>query len=170
MSDIMLISKTHAYKSFEHEIKYCGWGTMEDYHMAFLQRVVDVEKLHEAGRCTGAMHFGGVAIECYLKYLIFTSLPEEAKWEWKTGENDPGHTITNPGHSYQNALRCYNKLWSLVQRAPLVLKWLNEIENPEGHFIDLRYLGKQPDDAKYKQWRKSYQGLLGWLRANSSKL
>src|SRR5437763_13161209 len=84
MSDIMLISKTHAYKSFEYEIKYCGWGTMEDYQAAFLQRANDVEVLDKAGRRTAAMHFGGVAVECLLKYMIFTSLPKDAKWEWKT--------------------------------------------------------------------------------------
>ncbi len=83
---------------------------MEDYEAAFLQRTVDVEVLNTAGRRTAAMHFGGIAIECLLKYLIFTSLPESAKWEWKTATNDPGHTFNNPKHDYQSALRCHNKL------------------------------------------------------------
>ena len=39
---------------------------MEDFHAAFFRCVKDVEVLHEQGRYIAAMHFGGVAIECWL--------------------------------------------------------------------------------------------------------
>ncbi len=52
---------------------------MEDYQAAFLARIMDVEALLNSGRRTAAMHFGGVAIECLLKYIICTSLPKNSK-------------------------------------------------------------------------------------------
>ena len=110
MSDIILIIKALVKRVLDTQSNLFGWETMEDYEAAFLQRTVDVEVLNTAGRRTAAMHFGGIAIECLLKYLIFTSLPESAKWEWKTATNDPGHTFNNPKHDYQSALRCHNKL------------------------------------------------------------
>lgn len=145
---------------------------MEDFQAAFLQRTTDVVTLDTAGRHTAAMHFGGIAIECLLKHIICTSLPKNAKgkWEWKTGTNDPGHTITNPGHDYQKALRCHHRLWDRVQRFPAVLKWLNEVENPDSHFIDIRYSGDEPDDEHYRRWLKSYQSLRGWLQKQATQL
>src|SRR3989442_14582862 len=111
---------------------------MEDFQSAFLERIRDVAALDTAGRRTAAMHFGGVAIECLLKYIICTSLPKNAigEWEWKTDSNDPGHTIHNPGHSYNAALRCHNRLRFRVQQLRYVLGWLDDVENPDGHYID----------------------------------
>lgn len=116
------------------------------------------------------MHFGGIAIECLLKYIIFTSLPKGARWEWKTDSNDPGHTLVNPGHNYEAALRCYNRLRDRVQQFPEAKKWLKEVENPDCHFIDMRYLGNEPDDEKYKRWLKSYKSLKGWLQKQVMQL
>src|SRR5258708_9721438 len=143
---------------------------MEDYHAAFLQRTEDVTVLDTNGRCIAAMHFGGVAIECLLKHVIFTSLPKGVSKEWKTDANNPGHTIANPGHSYQEALNRHNRLRSRIQQFPVVLAWLNDVENPEGHFINIRYSGNEPDDEKYKRRVKSYRSLLGWLRTQATKL
>ncbi|GAC1393085.1 MAG: hypothetical protein NVSMB38_19420 [Ktedonobacteraceae bacterium] len=143
---------------------------MEDYEAAYLERVRDVEALHKAGRRTAAMHFGGVAIECLLKYMIFASLAKDATWEWKTDTNDPGHTISNPGHNYEAALKCYNRLRDHVQKSPHVKKWLYEVENPDGPFIDARYLGNSPDDEKYKHWMEAYRGLKGWLQKQLTQL
>ena len=143
---------------------------MEDYEGAFLERVRDVEVLDSAGRRIAAMHFGGVTIECLLKYMIFTSLPENAKREWKTDTNNPGHTIKNPGHNYEDALRCYNRLRDRVQQSPYVRKWLQEVENPNGPYIDVRYLGTSPDDETYKRWRKSYHNLKRWLQTQLTQL
>ena len=83
---------------------------MEDYESAFLQRYQDTEILCYSARKVAAMHFGGVTIECLLKSMIFASLHKSAKREWKTDSNNPGHTITNPGHSFQDALKRHNKL------------------------------------------------------------
>ena len=76
---------------------------MEDYQSVFLQRHKDTEILCSSNRKVAAMHFGGVTIECLLKSMILASLPKSAKREWKTDSNNHGHTITNPGHSFQDA-------------------------------------------------------------------
>lgn len=145
---------------------------MEDYQAAFEQRTADVETLHTARRYTAAMHFGGVAVECFLKHMICTSLPKNTKGvrEWKTDTNAPGHTISRPGHDYQGALNCHKQLKSRVQRFQSVQVWLNAVEKPDGHFINMRYSGHEPSDAKYKQWRKSYQSLIHWLQMESTRL
>jgi hypothetical protein len=143
---------------------------MEDYYTTFLQRAEDVTVLDEGGRRIAAIHFGGVAIECFLKHLIFASLPDNARREWKTSTNDPGHTITNPGHDYMEALNRHNRLRSnILRRYPFVLVWLNDVEKPEGHFIDLRYSEKKLGDEEYKRWVRSYRSLVDWLEGQTPK-
>ena len=143
---------------------------MEDYYTAFLQRTEDVTVLDKNGRRIAAVHLGGVAIECLLKHLIFASLPRNARKEWKTNKNDPGHTFTNPGHDYMEALNHLQQLRSIIVRKyPLVLVWLNDVENPAGHFIDVRYAGKELSDEKYKRWVSSYRRLVDWLAQQDSK-
>lgn len=137
---------------------------MEDYQSAYLQRTSDAAILDKNGRRIATMHLGGIAVECLLKYMIFTTLPEKATWEWKTNSNNPGHTITNPGHSYSEAIQRHQKLRDRIQRFPVVLQWLNDVENPDCHFIDMRYVGKEPDPVKYAQWQKSYKRLMKWLQ------
>jgi hypothetical protein len=142
---------------------------MEDFQAAFLQRSKDVEVLDRSGRYTAAMHFGGVVIECLLKYMLLTSMPKNSrgKKEWKTDSNNPGHIIRNPLHSYERAIgyvRQYNsRLQGRIQRSPEVLKWIKEVETPDLHFIDMRYSGYEPDNAKYQQWYTAYQKLKKWL-------
>lgn len=144
---------------------------MEDYEAAFLQRVTDVEVLHQAGRYAAAMHFGGVAIECLLKHMILSTLPKSAKKEWKTDTNTPGHTFANPGHSYTNALGCLNQIrFTIERKEKWVLKWFSDVEQPLCHFIDIRYSGTEPDEIAYRKWKQSYSSLLGWLQKQATKM
>ncbi len=144
---------------------------MEDYQISFVERNSDTKILHESGRKIGAMHFGGITIECLLKAIIFSTLPNGTAKEWNTKNNDPGHTITNPGHSYMEALKRNNRLSSRVYSFRLVLEWLNQVEHPIGqHFIDIRYSGIEPNDSDYKSWFDKYQRLIGWLQKQSTKL
>jgi hypothetical protein len=143
---------------------------MEDYQAAFLQRHTDTETLHSSERKVAAMHLGGITIECLLKSMILASLPRNASREWKTDANNPGHTITNPGHSFQDALKRHNRLNSRIDKFPEVKKWMDVVESPSQHFIDMRYSGNEPDDADYKQWLSAYQRLRGWLLKQSTQL
>jgi hypothetical protein len=89
--------------------------------------------------------------------------------EWKTDSLDPGHTITNPGHSYFEALRRHNRLNSRIQKFPEVMKWLQDIEYPNQHFIDMRYSCSEPDEASYKRWLDSYRRLRVWLQRQATQ-
>ncbi|XWU44554.1 MAG: hypothetical protein HEQ09_04410 [Dolichospermum sp. UKL202] len=143
---------------------------MEDYQAAFMERHTDTETLHPV-RKVGAMHFGGVTIECLLKAMIFATLPNGASREWKTSSNNPGHTIKNPGHKYDAALRRHNRLRSRIERFPDVMEWLNTVENPMSqHFIDLRYSGLEPDDESYELWFHAYHNLIRWLQEQIATL
>ena len=144
---------------------------MEDYEEAFLARYQDTEVLHLSSRQVAAMHFGGVTVECLLKSIIISNLPRGASSEWKTDANNPGHTITNPGHDFQNALNRCNRLNYRVQNFPEVRKWINIVENPQGHFIDMRYRGGEAREVDYyKQWLSAYTSLIGWLQKQASTL
>lgn len=142
---------------------------MEDYRSAFLQRSKDVKILHESERRTAAMHLGGVVIECLLKYILYLCMPpnHDGNKEWYTGEENSKHTITNPGHDYQKALehaRRYNPhLRKRVQDFPQMRTWLQEVEAPNGHFINMRYRSAEPDARNYQQWYTAYNRLKGWL-------
>jgi hypothetical protein len=156
----------------------CDWQgySMEDFQAAFVEHHIDVQALDATSRRTAAMHLGGVAVECLLKVIICASLATNShgEKEWKTEANDPGHTVYNPGHSYEAALRTYNKLKTRVDNFPQVRKWLSEVEHPECHFIDMRYLGKETreDEAqeRYKHWKETYTRLVYWLQRQATQL
>lgn len=101
--------------------------------------------------------------------MIFANLPKNASQEWKTDSNNPGHTITNPGHSFTEALKRHNRLRSRVQNFPEVMKWIDEVENPSQHFIDMRYCFSEPDDISYKRWLDTYQRLRAWLQKQATQ-
>jgi hypothetical protein len=146
---------------------------MEDYYSAFLQRAADVTILDKNGRRTAAIHIGGVAIECLLKHMILTSVQKDAIKDWYDGTEkteDYGHTYKNPGHDYDEALRCLNTLRHRMKRLPAVWAWLDVVEEPDGHFIDMRYSGKEPEEEKYTRWYRSYLSLKGWLETTGMEI
>ena len=140
---------------------------MEDYQSAFLQRHQDTEILCKSNRKIAAMHFGGITIECLLKSMILASVSSQ---EWKTDSHNPGHTITNPGHSFTAALRSHNRLYSRVQKFPEVIKWINIVENPSQNFITMRYSSSEPNNDEYKQWLSAYTRLEKWLHKQATQL
>lgn len=143
---------------------------MEDYQAAFSQRHQDTEVLHSSVRKIAAMHFGGFTIECLLKSMLMDSLPDSSRKEWKTGSNNPGHTIINPGHSFQSALKSHNRLRSRIDHFQEVKKWLDIVENPTQHFINMRYSDHEPHDESYKEWWSAYRSLRKWLLKQSTQL
>lgn len=139
---------------------------MEDFQAAFFARHQGVVALHDKKRFIAAMHMGGVAVECLLKAMLCAKLPSNASGEreWKTDSNDPGHTIGNPGHSHLRALRYHQSLYRRVMQGNQhVLQWLDKVQNPQCHFIDMRYVGQEPDEGKYHTWYDAYHKLIGWL-------
>jgi hypothetical protein len=147
-------------------VKGCR-GKMEDYQSAFLQRCEETKILQDNDRKIAAMHWGGVTIECLLKAMI---LAAASSHEWKTEDSDPGHMITNPGHSLIEALKRHNKLHHRVKSSPHVIKWISRVETPSKHFIDMRYSSSELNEDDYKKWLSAYEGLKTWLNKQSTKL
>ncbi len=129
---------------------------MEDYQAAFMERHIDTQTLYPV-RKVGAMHFGGVTVECLLKAMICHTLP--------------GVTHNLITHSYAELLKKHNKLKSRVDNNSEVRKWLDQVENPMGqHFIDMRYSSLEPDEQNYKRWLYAYTSIKSWLQKQSNTL
>ncbi|MTJ11059.1 hypothetical protein FJR11_00285 [Anabaena sp. UHCC 0187] len=130
---------------------------MEDYQAAFMERHTDTETLNPV-RKVGAMHFGGVTIECLLKAIISNTLPGVASQNLRT-------------HSYTELLKQHNKLKSRIDNFSEGRKWLDQVENPMGqHFIDMRYSSIEPDELNYKRWLYAYTSIKSWLLKQATQL
>ncbi|MDH6097463.1 hypothetical protein NWP21_01100 [Anabaenopsis sp. FSS-46] len=130
---------------------------MEDYQAAFLDRHLDTETLDPI-RKIGAMHFGGITIECLIKAIICNTLPGVTGQNLRT-------------HSYTELLKQHNKLKSKIDNFSEVRRWLDQVENPMGqHFIDMRYCGLEPDELNYKRWLNAYQRVKSWLLKQATQL
>jgi hypothetical protein len=129
---------------------------MEDYQAAFMERHIDTQTLYPV-RKVGAMHFGGVTIECLLKAIICNTLP--------------GVTHNLITHTYAELLKKHNKLKCRVDHNSEVRKWLDQVENPMGqHFIDMRYSSLEPDEQNYKIWLHAYTSIKSWLLKQATQL
>ena len=136
---------------------------MEDYQAAFMERHIDTETLSRVRR-VGAMHFGGVTVECLLKAIICKTLPGVTSQNLRT-------------HIYAELLKKNTKLKWRVDHNPEVRKWLKQVEKPIGKdfqdFIDMRYSVLKPDDLNeqnYKEWLYAYNKLITWLHQQSTQL
>lgn len=130
---------------------------MEDYQAAFLERHTDTETLKPL-RKIGAMHFGGITIECLLKSIICNTVSGVNTEQLRT-------------HSYIELLKQHNKLKYRIDNFAEARKWLDQVENPMGqHFIDLRYSGVEPDESNYKLWLQAYKSIQSWLIKQATQL
>ncbi|MFN7714361.1 MAG: hypothetical protein ACK5QS_02620 [Pseudanabaenaceae cyanobacterium] len=142
----------------------------ENFQGAFLERYKDTETLCQSDRKVAAMHFGGVTVECLLKAIILDKLPPNTDRVWKNNSNSPGHTTTNPGHKLHEAVKRNPHLFQRVQQFPEVIRWINAVENPSQHFIDMRYSDKQIADTDYKSWYSDYKSLIRWLQIQATRI
>ncbi|TAE61463.1 MAG: hypothetical protein EAZ76_04575 [Nostocales cyanobacterium] len=130
---------------------------MEDYQAAFFERHTDTETLKPL-RKIGAMHFGGITIECLLKSIICNTVSGVNTEQLRT-------------HSYMEILKQHNKLKYRIDNFAEARKWLDQVENPMGqHFIDLRYSGVEPDESNYKLWLYAYKNIQSWLIKQATQL
>ncbi|HEY9802489.1 MAG TPA: hypothetical protein V6D25_19160 [Leptolyngbyaceae cyanobacterium] len=131
---------------------------MEDYQAAFMYRRLDTHSLSQSGRRVGAMHFGGITIECLIKAIICNTLRGVTSENLRT-------------HSYTELLSKHNRLKSRIDNFSEARKWLDQVENPMGqHFIDMRYSGLEPDDSNYRRWLYAYNSITSWLMKQATQL
>lgn len=134
---------------------------MEDYRSAFIHRCIDTKEMYKNNRKIAAMHMGGITLECLLKDAL---VKYHGISGWKMNSKLSGSIIRNPGHKLNLAITDIPKLELRANSNPAIMKLFNEVQQPTGaEFIDLRYLGMEPDQAIYDQWYKSYMTLLQWL-------
>ncbi len=139
---------------------------MEDYEAAYHERLRDTQELDQAQRRLAALHWGGITVECFLKALVVAG---RGISQWQTSDS-PSHGVKNPGHDLKESVKLHNKLRNRFQEFPEAMKWLERIDMPAGHFIDLRYRSEAPNDAEYREWLHSYKRLLRWLQKQSTQI
>jgi hypothetical protein len=140
---------------------------MEDYAAAYHERFVDTIALDEAERHLAAIHWGGVATECLLKSLVVAG---RGISEWETEQNPTGHGVTNPGHALVAAIKRHNKLWNRFQQFPEAMRWLDKVDTPSVHFIDIRYRSDPPSQEAYREWKHAFVRLTSWLHKQSTQI
>jgi len=142
--------------------------TIENYGAASLQRQLDMAVLHNQGRKIGAIHFGGIAIECLLKNMI---VQYHALSSWDSHSKQTGQPITNPKHILFYAVRSISTLQLRVTSNPEVRQLIKDVQQPFGdHYIEWRYVGTEPNTEKYDEWYQSYNKLRKWLIEQSKNL
>lgn len=158
---------------------------MENYRAAYQERLIDQKKLEDADRRIAAMHFGGVVIECLLKAM---RVELDGVSQWHVPEQvcpgcgvqiRPGqpqrHGVMNPGHNIMMAVRQWPRLWQRLTmmnqtQRDAFIHWLQLLEQPSSHFIDLRYRYQVPTDAEYANWLEAFRRFHGWLYQQDQQL
>lgn len=148
----------------------------EDYTKAFEERSRDVSILADAGRCIGAMHLGGMAVECRLKMLILEYHRIAAFGEHGARPKDArlGEPIVNPEHGLVRALKDMRNLWVRARRDTLFLRRLNTLIHPleamhdhrDMTYVSIRYTGAEPDTTQMDAWLEAWRYVIGWLQKN----
>lgn len=149
---------------------------MEDYAAACASRVSDVDTLLSAPdrRTTAAAHLGGIAVECQVKALILTYHGLTAWGELSRRPNGPREPILRPGHSLIAGIKLMNVVYRKAKADHVFLTHLDRVMHPKGatdaDFIGLRYSAEERSETAMREWRRSFDYVLGWLRKNEGKL
>lgn len=131
-----------------------GVPCTDNYYSAWIARRDDAVAL--SARYEGAMHLGGIAIECMLKHMA------------KQQHNLP---LPLEGHNLEY---WFNRVRPLVQRKNAdVDAWLKRVQHPviitkgehviEVGYISVRYLGGKLTKEQYDEWYAAYNSLHTWL-------
>lgn len=140
---------------------------LEDYATAFLERAKDTDILLNSARATGTIHFGGITIECLIKAIIFEINGIDG---WRVNQDGVNHGIKNPGHDLIGAIHEIKELRQRIQQSPHMLSYLNTIQTPLLHYIDMRYDSSGIDEEKFNKWKEAYFGLVRWLTMQRTQL
>lgn len=142
---------------------------MEDYQKAADTRLSDWEVLCREKRKSGAIHLGGIYIECLLKSMICQMYPVlEQGNRWVAGSkaySRPSHALTSSQYTYWlNDI--YDDMPSDVEEA------LEYITEPESiRYIDYRYRDESSvTDEVYDKWQEYFVCLFDYLEQKKSEV
>jgi hypothetical protein len=149
---------------------------MENYDEACKCRLLDIAALLAGPnmRTTAAAHLGGVAVECRLKALVL-AYHNISAWDAPSSRAKDAkfrQAIPRTGHGLVGAVKLMQDVYKAAKSDHLFLAHLNNVNHPTGHpgtdFIALRYCAQEMGEASLREWQKSLQYVLGWLKKNEA--
>lgn len=174
-----------------------GFEDIEKFYLAYKARFKEYGQINNLADIPKVllMHWGGVVIEIYVKYLLVqnTGAAKELNKLWYTMDNFysiiGGGNISknkycsyscakNPGHIIQNGVKSIDVLNDLLTDNISIIKDIKNITYPLGRetkngFIDLRYTAPESIedlDNLFTIWNNSFKHLLKWLIDNTKNI
>ena len=174
-----------------------GLEEIEDFYLAHKARFKEYGQIKGLNSIPKIliMHWGGVVIETYVKFLLVMNkgAKKERSMLWYTLEKfnyimSQGNLAkadykehkcaTNPQHKIEDGIKQIYVLDNLLTDDDKIKESINTITYPLGKetkksFIDLRYVS--PDqisnlDELFVKWNESFKRLLKWLMDNTENI
>lgn len=148
---------------------------IEEFNKACHERSIDAKYLHLNDRRTGHMHFGGISIECLIKFLVvkyYDIQEREGIYNWLANSNATGlrnNIVRNPSHSLVEGIKLIDFLFNQVDTH--IRQLIDILQRPTGiNYIELRYDAKNIADTDYDEWKIAYTAIRKWLVRNIKNL
>ncbi|MCI8527736.1 MAG: hypothetical protein HFH82_01045 [Lachnospiraceae bacterium] len=144
---------------------------MENYEDAAESRFDDLDTLMKVRRKVGAIHFGGIYIECLLKGMIcmkYTVTDSSAFGKWIVD----GHERPRPRHVLRSP-ELQSLLDTLYDDMPdNILEALDFIAAPQGtKYIDYRYIPEDEiENEIFDQWEERFISVFSYLEQKKHEL
>lgn len=143
---------------------------MENYEAAAKSRLTDWEILSSGRKKGGAIHFGGIVIECMLKGIICSEYPGivETGNNWTNGmihTNRPSHNLN--GLYYTTWLEdIYDDMTSDIEDD------LGYVSMPDGKsYIDYRYIPEEDvADEVFEKWQDAFISVYCYIAEKKNDL
>ncbi|MFT5874732.1 MAG: hypothetical protein ACI8WT_003709 [Clostridium sp.] len=171
-----------------------GFEDIENFYLAYKARFKEYGQINSLKDIPKVliMHWGGIIIEAYVKYLLVknTGSEKDRKKLWYTIEkfndiviqgNLPKNKYSeyscaeNPGHVIEKGVKSIDVLDDLLTDDTSIIDDIKNITYPLGKitkngFIDLRYIAPESIedlDDLFTIWNNSFKHLLKWLMDNT---
>lgn len=143
---------------------------MDNFAAASIERALDAMALHNAPkrRMIGAVHLGGLAIECILKDMIWQ---QHRITGWGQVSKRNGKKIESPSHDLLNAINLVDGLRRRLDANTAMVRHVRVIQRPVMGYVSMRYQGSGAmSPEKYDEWFQAYIGFKKWLLAQKPTL
>lgn len=175
-----------------------GFEDIEDFYLAYKARFKEYKQIKDLTPTLQIliMHWGGVIIENYVKFLLVrsTGAKKERTKLWYTlgkfnyiigqgnslnkGDYPRYKCAENPQHKIEDGITKIEVLNNLLTDDDRIKQAVNTITYPLGirtknGFIDLRYVSPNQIsdlDELFAKWNESFKRLLKWLIDNTENI
>jgi len=125
------------------------------FRQASIERLLDANCLHEAGRFQGAIYLCGYALECRLKFCV--CLARGAPYLEETEAKNLGHELDKSLHAAGLDKKLFKNEELRVAFLRIIREWSTEI----------RYLGSASNNSESESSLRDTRALLRWLQTES---